>query len=336
MGSRLNRAQAAPALTTASSRRLSSRLRPDSSTPCPRFAPQAPEPFSFFRFRGCSNNDTLKTRLSAYPLIRVSAEQVAQASETLQSALKRAAKLTATAGLAREASEAQKARRRAAQQLNELTQTLAVPLGVYTRGFPKPSRLHPFERALLDLTVGTAHYERTLLRVDVLRKATLECGKGHCAFANKANTVGEAELRRAAGFKDMEALFEKGSKAVDDLKEIAKTLRALPVAELDSPTVTLVGAPNVGKSSLVRLFSSGRPEVQNYPFTTRGIHMGHILVDEKRFVLTDTPGVLPRPDGMRNRMERLTLATLAYLPVRVLFVLDLSGGCGTKARDWVG
>lgn len=48
--------------------------------------------------------------------------QVAQASETLQSALKRAAKLTATAGMAREASEAAKARKRAAQQLNELTQ----------------------------------------------------------------------------------------------------------------------------------------------------------------------------------------------------------------------
>lgn len=61
--------------------------------------------------------------------------------------------------------------------------------------------------------------------------------------------------------------------------------------------MTLVGAPNVGKSSLVRLFSSGKPEVQNYPFTTKGINMGHILVDEKRFVFTDTPGVLPRPDG---------------------------------------
>lgn len=142
--------------------------------------------------------------------------------------------------------------------------------------------------------------------------------------------------------------------------------------------MTLVGAPNVGKSSLVRLFSSGRPEVQNYPFTTRGIQMGHILVEDKRFVFTDTPGVLPRPDGarlrrgrpplllppplqvpspragapdgpptapllcparvphptagLRNRMERLTLATLAYLPVNVIFVTDLSGGCGTRVR----
>lgn len=159
---------------------------------------------------------------------------MAQASETLNSALKRAAKLTSTAGMAKEVSDAAKARRKAAQQLNELTQawavppsllvpasshthartapahahargqvgtervsavlcadapvrpdtqTLAVPLGTYTRGFPKTTRLHPFERALLDLTVGTAHYEKTLFKVDVLRKATLEVGKGLTACA---------------------------------------------------------------------------------------------------------------------------------------------------------
>ena len=33
--------------------------------------------------------------------------------------------------------------------------------------------------------------------------------------------------------------------------------------------VALVGAPNVGKSSLVQLLSSGLPEVCDYPFTTR-------------------------------------------------------------------
>ena len=52
-------------------------------------------------------------------------------------------------------------------------------------------------------------------------------------------------------------------------------------------------------------------------------------------MLTDTPGVLPRPDGMRNKMERLTIAALAYLPVRVLFVMDLSGRSGTAIADQI-
>lgn len=35
--------------------------------------------------------------------------------------------------------------------------------------------------------------------------------------------------------------------------QIAKQLRALPVLEVGLPTLALVGAPNVGKSSLVQV-----------------------------------------------------------------------------------
>lgn len=46
--------------------------------------------------------------------------------------------------------------------------------------------------------------------------------------------------------------------------------------------VALVGAPNVGKSSLVNVLSSGVPEVCDYPFTTRSIKMGHFFIDGHR------------------------------------------------------
>lgn len=64
---------------------------------------------------------------------------------------------------------------------------------------------------------------------------------------------------------------------MDELIEIQKELRKIPVIELYTPTVVLVGAPNVGKSSIVKTISSGNPEVNNYPFTTRGMTVGHIV-----------------------------------------------------------
>ena len=65
---------------------------------------------------------------------------------------------------------------RAARQLDTLLKELCVPLGRYVREFPPPARLHPFERALLDLTVGPGTYERVLARVDALRRSTVQVG----------------------------------------------------------------------------------------------------------------------------------------------------------------
>lgn len=49
--------------------------------------------------------------------------------------------------------------------------------------------------------------------------------------------------------------------------------------------------------------------------------------------VTDTPGLLARPDTERNKMEQLTLAALACLPTSVLFVMDLTEECGTSIQD---
>lgn len=45
----------------------------------------------------------------------------------------------------------------------------------------------------------------------------------------------------------------------------------------------------------------------------------------------DTPGVLSRPDGERNEMEALTLASMQHLPTAVVFVMDLSGYSGLQS-----
>ena len=61
-------------------------------------------------------------------------------------------------------------------------------------------------------------------------------------------------------------------------------MRIREAADARTPVVqlALVGAPNVGKSSLVNVLSSGVPEVCDYPFTTRSIKMGHFYVNGQR------------------------------------------------------
>ncbi|XP_034694220.1 nucleolar GTP-binding protein 1 isoform X1 [Vitis riparia] len=250
--------------------------------------------------------------------------------DILYSAMRKAKRVSPTKGIA---NIAKRERNRAAKQLDFLMKELAVPLRGYAENFPDKKQLHPYEQSLVQLTLGDGNYEQVLRRVDALRKKVVSVGKEHASLCAKSLTKREAEERLGEGMKKLEDIFNHEGKVVDDLLNIAKTLRAMPVVDLETPTLCLVGAPNVGKSSLVRVLSTGKPEVCNYPFTTRGILMGHIAFNYRHFQVTDTPGLLNRHDDERNNLEKLTLAVLSHLPTAILYVHDLSGECGTSPSD---
>eukprot|EP00798_Chlamydomonas_sp_ICE-L_P011822 gene11822-33943_t len=224
-------------------------------------------------------------------------------------------------------------RSRAARQLDNLMKELSVPLTKYIKAFPDISRLHLFDQTLLRLTVGEDEYHSVLRKVAGLRNTVQEVGKGWASRATKAPNKQAAFTAAADGVEAIIQAYTEGAHHVDKLKEVAKKLRSLPRVELTNETLVLVGAPNVGKSSLVRVLSSGSPEVQNYPFTTRSIHVGHFFVDGKKHQITDTPGLLARTDEERNVMEQLTLATLDCLPSTVLFVMDLTEDGGQRISN---
>ena len=100
------------------------------------------------------------------------------------------------------------------------------------------------------------------------------------------------------------------------------------------PVVTLVGRPNVGKSTLFnRLTRSRSALVADYAGLTRDRHYGEGRVGEKPFIVVDTGGFEPvTKTGILSHMARQTEQAIAESDV-VIFLVDARSGLNGHDHD---
>ena len=102
----------------------------------------------------------------------------------------------------------------------------------------------------------------------------------------------------------------------------------MPTIDFEATTIVIAGFPNVGKSTLLRQISGADPQVANYPFTTKGIQIGHTERHWKSIQIIDTPGLLDRPVLEMNDIEMNAIVALEHLADAILFIFDGSETCG--------
>ena len=184
------------------------------------------------------------------------------------------------------ANQRRRTQKRGAQTIDSLCQKLCAPLKKTVQTYKRELRsMHPFEKVVMELTIRARQKKDGLTLSSILeeihegRKELLILSKDWISKIKSAPSARESfeyteQAQEILGKVFMDLIQEPWG----GVMELQKSLRNVPIVRLDQPAVVLVGAPNVGKSSIVRAISSGTPEVNNYPFTTRGMTLGHVQV----------------------------------------------------------
>ena len=193
--------------------------------------------------------------------------------------------------------------------------------------WPDFDYIDPFYYELADAIVDVNELRQSLSEVTWASRQIEELGREYNSKLRKTDADAARKHRKQAFARIADIVDE----IKDDLRAVGDArdeLKNIPDIRPDEPAIVIAGYPNVGKSSFVNEVTRASNEIAEYPFTTRGVQIGHLERDHIRYQLIDTPGLLDRPEDERNDIERQAAGAIEHLADTILFFVDASGDCG--------
>lgn len=217
--------------------------------------------------------------------------------------------------------------------------TILDKMEAYVKEFPSIDNLHAFYQELIQIQINRDQLKKSLGAVDWARKVVFSIYTKQTKSLRKTRNLEFLQQKQKEIFGRVSSVIKQVNAELCFLKEAEQVMKLFPHI-LDIPTVVIAGYPNVGKSSLLRCLSKARPQVAQYPFTTKEIYIGHMDIKQRyetvRVQLIDTPGLLDRPMEKRNDIEHQAIAALRHLADIIVFVMDPTETCGYSREDQHG
>ncbi len=195
---------------------------------------------------------------------------------------------------------------------------------------PNLDILHPFYQELSHLLVNKDDLKQNLGRLNGIIPVMQKLLSSKIREINKQDTSNKCSIVRRQYYARVSSILKAQGKTLEYLEDARRKLKSIPVIDTDLPAVVIAGYPNVGKSSLVKSISSAKPEIREYPFTTKEIIIGIYKKSNnmKLFQLIDTPGILDRPMKERNEIEKQAILALRTISNIIVFIFDPTSTSG--------
>ncbi len=201
--------------------------------------------------------------------------------------------------------------------------------------FPKFNKVDDIYTKLINTTdTKTANIQDAIRRIGWIIQTIDELTQNTENKLKKAKTQQTISFIMKKYLGKVNSYFKKNKQYFNTLEEARKFMNKLPKFE-EIYTIAIAGFPNVGKSTLMNKLSKSNVEIQNYPFTTKGLMFGYLKQgDEKIIQMIDTPGLLNRKDKTNDIEERAKIVISQHSEA-IIFVLDFTENCGYSIKSQI-
>ena len=203
------------------------------------------------------------------------------------------------------------------------------------KSFPSIDNLHPFYNELIDILAEKDLIKSNLGSVGGIRRIIKKLTRDIKDKIRKSTNPDDIGKLRLNFYGRVSSIIKKINEQLLFLDECRFKFKNIPTFDIESPIIVIAGYPNVGKSSLIRLISTAKPKIDYYPFTTRNLFVGHVILKGTKIQIIDTPGLLDRSINERNKIELQAIIALKHLANKIIYIFDASGNSGYSLQDQI-
>ena len=197
---------------------------------------------------------------------------------------------------------------------------------------PHVEGLPMFYQDYIDVAVGVDQLKKSLGALNWVNGILKKLQNQYVIKIRRSSPDNASKIRSAA-FGRISSIVNRIREELEFLDYAKQRLRNMPTVDPEATTAVIAGFPNVGKSTLLRQITNAEPEVAEYPFTTKGIQIGHLELHWQNYQIIDTPGLLDRPVQEMNQIELKAMVALEHLANIVLYIFDPSQTSGFAVEN---